>query len=170
MIILFVRHAEAKNDELTELGKRQAELLSEQAEDYLFSKIYTSPLNRCKITADYYNFNKNLEIEIDERIKEREILENPPKNSKEQAWYDNYLNPAFSFKNPEGCKELIERVYSFLDEKIQLHKQNDENFIMVSHSGIFYAVLSYFNKKQSGLIDWYKIGNCSKVYIEVKEK
>ena len=170
MLILFIRHAEAKNDKLTSFGLKQCELLSNQTEDYEFFKIYSSPAYRCKKTAEYYNENKHLKLEIDERLNERETLENSPQNEFEKLWYDNYMNPKFSSKQPEGCKELLDRVYDFLDEKISFHKQKNENFVVVSHSGIFYAFMSYFNREKTGDINWYKIGNASKVYFEIKNK
>ena len=168
MIILFIRHAEANDDKLTKFGKRQAKLLSKQKEDFEFAKIYTSPLRRCKDTAKFYNKTKKLKIEIDERLTERQTLETPPKNKQEQQWYDNYMNPRFSSDFPEGCKEFLQRTYEFLSERIFEHYQKNENIVVVAHSGIFYAVLSYFNKGKKGDINWYKLGNCSKVYFEVK--
>ncbi len=168
MIILFIRHAEASGDKLTKFGKKQSKLNFSQKEDYEFSKIYCSPLNRCRQTAKIFNKKRKLPFDIDERLKERETLERKPETKEEQVWYDNYMNPKFSSFEPEGCKELLDRVYSFLNEKIFEHYQKNENFVMVSHSGIFYAVLSYFNKNKIGDINWYKIGNASKVYFEVK--
>lgn len=166
---MFIRHAEAKNDILTDFGIMQGKILSEQIEDYNFTKIYSSPTNRCIETAKYYNENKGLDFEIDERLRERETLEREPLTPEEKLWYDNYMNPKFSSAKPEGCKELIERVYSFLDYAITKHINKDENFVIVSHSGIFYAVLSYFNKSNNKEIDWYKLGNASKVYFEIKK-
>lgn len=169
MIILFIRHAEAKNDKLTKIGKKQARLLGKQQEDYEFSKIYCSPTKRCLDTAKSYNKSRKIPLEIDGRINEREQLETAPKTKYEQIWYDNYLNPKFSALEPEGCKEFLERVYEFLHEKIFEHYQKNENFVMVSHSGIFYAVMSYFSKAKKGdNINWYKLGNASKVYFEIK--
>ena len=167
MIIEFIRHAEAKGDKLSKFGKKQAKLLSKQKDDFEFVKIYSSPLNRCLQTANILAKAKKLPVVADERIKERETLEDKPKTKEEQVWYDNYLNPKYSSFNPEGCKELLERVYSFLNEKIFEHYQKNENIIIVSHSGIFYAVMAYFNKNKQGNINWYKLGNCSKIYFEI---
>ena len=147
MIIEFIRHAEAKGDKLTKFGKKQAKMLSLQKDDFDFVKIYSSPLNRCKKTAKILAKSKKLSVEIDERLKERETLNYKPKTKEEKTWYDNYMNPKYSSVNPEGCKELLERVFSFLNERIFEHYQKNENIIIVSHSGIFYAVMAYFNKK-----------------------
>lgn len=168
MIILFIRHAEAKKDKLTKYGKKQAKIIFKQPEDYEFSKIYSSPTKRCLDTAKIFNKTRKLSLELDERLKERETLSRSPQNKDEQLWYDNYMNPQFSNYAPEGCKELLERVYEFLGERIFEHYQKNENIVIVSHSGIFYAVMSYFNKGKKGNINWYKLGNCSKVYFEIK--
>ena len=168
MIILFIRHAEANKDKLTKFGKRQAKLLSKQKEDYKFAKIYTSPLKRCEDTAKFYNKQFKMPLEKDNRLRERETLDDVPKNKLEKMWFDNYMNPQFANDNPEGCKDFLERVYEFLNERIFEHYQKNENIVIVAHSGIFYAVMSYFNKNKKGDISWYKIGNASKVYFEIK--
>ena len=167
MIILFIRHADAKDDKLTKLGKKQAKLLSEK-DDFEFAKIYSSPMERCKKTAIIFNKKRKLPLEIDFRLKERETLGRKPKTKEEQKWYDNYLNPQFSNLSPEGCKEFLERVYEFLGERIFEHYQKNENIAVVAHSGTFYAIMSYFNKGKKENINWYKIGCASKVYFEVK--
>ena len=120
MIIEFIRHAEAKKDKLTGLGKKQAKLMAEQKDDFVFSKIYCSPMKRCKDTAKILKKKTKLKIEIDERLKERETLRHKPNSKEEQSWYDNYLNPKYSNFKPEGCKELLERVYEFLGERISV--------------------------------------------------
>ncbi len=168
MIILFIRHAEANGDKLTRFGKKQAKLNFSQKEDYEFAKIYSSPTRRCWKTAKIYNKKRKLPLEADVRLTERETLDSKPVTKEEQLWFDNYLNPKFSSAEPEGCKEFLERVYEFLGERIFEHYQKNENIVIVAHSGIFYAVMSYFNKGKKGDINWYKIGNASKVFFEIK--
>ena len=93
MIIMFVRHAEDKNDKLTKLGKLQCKLFLKSDETVKFDKIYTSPANRCLQTAKAIQHKWKLPLEICENLKERELLETAePQNEHEQEWYNNYIN------------------------------------------------------------------------------
>ena len=57
-------------DEITDLGKRQAELLSERFKDVKISAIITSPYTRCRHTAEIINQYHHLDIIEDDRFKE----------------------------------------------------------------------------------------------------
>ena len=168
MILMFVRHGEAKNDELTELGKKQCELMIQQNEDYQFSKIYCSTTNRCKETADYYKRKLGLDIEYLDKLKDRELLGHDPENADEQLWYDNYLNKSFSHKNPEGCADFLKRNFEIFGKIIASHKDKNENVILVAHSCTFYAIEEYFNHCTDDEINYYRLANCSRVYFEIK--
>jgi broad specificity phosphatase PhoE len=102
MILMFVRHGESVNDELTEFGKRQCELMVESDENYEFSKLYCSIMKRCKQTAFYLSEKYKLETEYVSGIKDRELLKGDPLSDDEKEWYDNYLNKNYSHKNQEG--------------------------------------------------------------------
>ncbi len=168
MIIMFLRHAEAKGDKLTKFGKKQAKLNFLQKEDFEFAKIYSSPTKRCCDTMKIFNKKRKLPFEFDTRLSERETLGHEPQTKEEKAWHNAYMNPKFSSFEPEGCREFLERVFSFLRERIFEHYQKNENIAIVAHSGIFYAIMAYFNKEKKGDIGWYKLGNTSKVYFEIK--
>ena len=172
MIVMFVRHADAKNDKLTELGKKQCDFLFEYDEEYDFAKIYTSPAKRCIDTANALNKKFNLEIEVEKNLKERDQLENnEPKTEQEQLWYDNYLNPEFENKKPEGCKNYLERTFKAYRKIINNHFDKNENAIIVAHSGTIYTLDAFVNGITKGKdIKWLRIGNCSRVYYEIKEK
>lgn len=168
MIIMFVRHGEAIDDKLTELGKRQCELMVEQNEAYNFSKIYCSTTNRCRQTAKYFEEKLKLSVEYLDKIKDRELLNHEPQNEDEQEWYDNYLNKSYSHKNPEGCFEFLKRNFAEFDKIIKNHKPKNENVILVAHSCTFYAIQEYFNHCTDDEINYYRLSNCSRVYFEIK--
>lgn len=168
MIIMFVRHGEAVNDELTKLGREQCELMVKQNEDYDFAKIYCSTTNRCRETAKFYAEKLNLKVEYLDKIKDRELLEHKPENQDEKEWYDNYLNKSYSHKNPEGCFEFLKRNFDEFDKIIKTHKDKNENIILVAHSCTFYAIQEYFNHCQDDEINYYRLANCSRVYFEIK--
>lgn len=168
MIIMFVRHGEAKNDELTNLGKKQCELMVEQNEDYKFLKIYCSTTNRCRQTASFYKDKLKLETVYLDKLKDRELLGHDPENDDEQEWYDNYLNKSYSHKNPEGCHDFLKRNFEIFDNIIKTHKDKNENVILVAHSCTFYAIQEYFNHCLDDEIKYYRLANCSRVYFEIK--
>lgn len=168
MILMFVRHGESVNDELTEFGKKQCEFMVMGEEDYKFSKLYCSVANRCKQTASYLSEKYSLEPEYISGVKDREMLKTEPKNEDEKEWYDNYLNKNYSHKNPEGCKEFLERNFKEFDRIINNHKSSNENVILVAHSCTFYALREYLNKSDSEEINYCRLSNCSKIYFEIK--
>lgn len=172
MILLFIRHAEAKNDKLTRFGKKELKHLFKEKETFKFSKIYSSPMNRCVKTAQAFQKKYKLEIEVMEGLRERELLATrKPQNEDEQEWYDNYLNPMYSHKDPEGCKEYLGRVFLQFKKIIDTHIDNNENAIVVAHSGTFYALLAYVNGiYKNKNINWYRLGTCDRVYFEINER
>lgn len=167
MIIMFVRHAEARQDKITGLGKKQCKLMCKQNEDYTFSKIYCSSVNRCRETASYLKQKYKLEIEYLDGVKDREVLNNDPQTKDEKEWYNNYLNKNFSHKNPEGCKEFLDRNFNAFEKIINSHKGKNENVILVAHSCTFYAIQEYLNSSKDEKINYSRLANCSRVYFEI---
>lgn len=169
MIIMFVRHGESINDKLTDFGIAQCEMMADSEEEYKFSKIYSSVANRCKETAKFLCEKFGLDLVLLEGVKDRDQLENEePQNADEKEWYENYLNKNYSHKKPEGCKEFLKRNFAEFDKIILAHKEKNENVILVAHSCTFYAIQEYFNASVGDEIKYYRLGNCSKVYFEVK--
>ena len=172
MIIMFVRHAEDVDDKLTKRGLKQCEMMIDYDEEYKFAKIYSSPAKRCVDTANYLNKKFNVEVEVDKDLVEREKLSGIlPKDENEQNWYDNYLNPEYSGKDPEGCKEFLDRTFRCYKKIINNHFDKNENAIIVAHSGTTYSLAAFIHGIKKGEdIKWVRVGNCSKIYFEVNEK
>ncbi len=168
MILMFVRHGESINDALTELGKKQCELMVQAQEEYKFVKIYSSTATRCRETAEFLSKNFDLDIELVEGVVDRETLANKPKDKDEQEWYDNYLNKNYSHKNPEGCKEFLERNFKEFSRIISMHKSKNENIILVAHSCTFYALQEYLNSSRQDEINYCRLSNCARIYFEIK--
>ena len=167
MIIMFVRHAEALDNVLTNLGKRQCELMCEQSENYMFSKIYCSSVSRCKETAKYLKDKYELDIEYYDELRDREVLNEEPKTDGEREWYDNYLNKEYSHSNPEGCKEFLKRSFEIFDKIVNKHKSKNENVILVAHSCTFYALQEYVNPSKGKDVNYCRLSNCSRIYFEI---
>ena len=89
MIIMFVRHAEAKNDKITDFGKKQLQMAKKENESFEFAKIYSSPLNRCVATAKAFQEKFSVDLEVLDGLKDRELLEHrKPQNDDEEELAD----------------------------------------------------------------------------------
>lgn len=172
MLILFVRHADAKNDKLTKLGKKQCKLAVKSKDGIKYSKVYSSSARRCIKTARYFQLKYKLPLEVLKGLKDRELLPGlEPQNEKEKEWYENYMNPLYSSTDPEGCKEFLTRNFIEFKKIIDEHIDKNENVIIVAHSGTLYALMAYVNGiRKNKNINWFKAGNCSKVYFEILER
>ncbi len=172
MIIMFVRHGESKKDKLSKFGVKQCKMMVKKEEKYKFSKIYSSPANRCVQTARFFQKKYKIKTEICENLRERELLPNSvPQNEKEQEWYDNYLNPLYSSENPEGCKEYLTRTFVEFKRMVDEHLEKDENIIIVAHSGTLYTLSAFVHGIVKGKnLVWMRLGNCDRIYYEINKK
>lgn len=172
MIIMYVRHAEAKKEKLTKFGKKQCKLAVKKKDTIEFSKIYCSSTPRCIKTARYFQRRYKLPMDVCEGLKERQLLSTRnPQNEKEQEWYENYMNPFYSSTEPEGCKEYLTRNFVEFEKMINEHLEKQENIIVVGHSSTLYALYNFIHgiNANEDLV-WSRAGNCSKVYFEITKK
>lgn len=172
MKIIFVRHGDYKDNKLTKVGKKQARLSYYDLYYENIKKIYCSPLPRTIQTAEIIAKKLGIkEITKEERLKEREHLRVDAKTEKQKLHNDNYLNAEFSMQNPEGCKEFIQRIFSFLDQAISENIEQDNNLLIVGHSSTIYVINSYFTGiPENNQLVWLRLGNCSKIAYEKNKK
>ena len=171
MKVYIVRHGQVPhnalnqyntNDEdLTDLGIKQAEELRDKIKDMNFDIIISSPLNRAKHTAEIININ-NKRIIYDDRIRERSCgdLSGKPLEVTNREEYWNY-NTKIKYGTSENIKLFFERVYNFLDE---LKTKDYERVLIVAHSGVSKAFSGYFEGIQDGKFLNRGLKNC-----EIKE-
>lgn len=171
MKVYIVRHGQVPhnalnqyntNDEdLTDLGIKQAEELRDKIKDMNFDIIISSPLNRAKHTAEIININ-NKRIIYDDRIRERSCgdLSGKPLEVTNREEYWNY-NTKIKYGTSENIKLFFERVYNFLDE---LKTKDYESVLIVAHSGVSKAFSGYFEGIQDGKFLNRGLKNC-----EIKE-
>lgn len=167
MRIYLVRHGEVlhnrlkqynnQNEDLTELGIKQAEELCEKIKNIDYDIVISSPLVRAKHTADIINI-KNKELIVDDRLEER----NPGNLSgqslcvtnRDEYW--NY-NTQIKYGTSEDIKIFFERVYNFLDE---LKTKDYKSVLIVAHSGVSKAFNGYFNGIGDGMFLNRGLKNC----------
>ena len=157
MKVYIVRHGQTttnslqyhalENDDLTELGIKQAEELREQIKNMGFDIIICSPLIRTRHTADIININNNKTV-YDDRIKERDPA-NLGGKSRENENRDEYWNyyTTIQYGTSENIQEFFKRVYDFLDE---LKTKDYKSVLIVGHSGVSKAFSGYFEGIQDG--------------------
>lgn len=123
MNVYIVRHGQVPHndlkqynttdEDLTDLGIRQAEELRDKIKNMNFDVIICSPLNRAKHTAEIINVN-NQKIIYDERIRERSCgdLSGKPLEVTNREEYWNY-NTMIKYGTSENIKLFFDRVYDF---------------------------------------------------------
>ena len=170
MKIYIVRHGQVPHnalkqynttdEDLTDLGIKQAEELRDKIKDMKFDVIICSPLNRAKHTAEIININNK--IIYDDRIRERSCGDLSVKSlevtNREEYW--NY-NTTIKYGTSENIKLFFDRVYNFLDE---LKTKDYERVLIVAHSGVSKAFNGYFEGIKDGKFLNRGLKNC-----EIKE-
>lgn len=171
MKVYIVRHGQVphnalgqynKTDEdLNELGIKQAKELRDKIKNMNFDIIISSPLNRTKHTTEIININ-NKKVIYDDRIRERSCgdLSGKPLEVTNREEYWNY-NTTIQYGTSENIKLFFERIYNFLDE---LKSKDYETVLIVAHSGVSKAFNGYFNGIQDGKFLNRGLKNC-----EIKE-
>ncbi|WP_456400104.1 phosphoserine phosphatase PspA [Persephonella sp.] len=148
--IIYVRHAESLwnpigkyqgrlDPELSERGHKQAELLAKILKKYEPSALYSSPLKRTYMTAEYISKELNLPITIDEDIIEidhgewsgmlvEEVKEKYPDMFRQ--WL--YEPETIKFPGGETLVDVYNRVKRFQERMLEKHI--GETIIAVSHT------------------------------------
>jgi 2,3-bisphosphoglycerate-dependent phosphoglycerate mutase len=139
------RHQGQSEFPLTELGRRQAQALGDRwgREQVTFDRIFSSPLQRAKETAEIVNRAINCPLEFDEVLAERDLGELTGlthDEGKVRVPPPPFLTPYGAYGNTgEGQWQL------FLRAGKALHKltvQPEGKYLVVSHRG-FLGMLMY---------------------------
>ena len=129
---------------LNEKGLEQAEITKSNLNDISLDVILCSPLIRAKQTADIINSDRNLEIIIDDRLRERTYgeFEGTSKNSFNYNDFWAY-NKNLKYDKAENIQDFFKRIYDLLDEVKS--KYYDKNVLIVTHAGVMKAIECYAN-------------------------
>ena len=173
--LFFLRHLETNIKKDVFLGQKNNVGIKNLKININFKKIkfikcFSSPLLRCKQTAELLtnhktiNFEKNL-MEIDygdfENLNYRKLINKYPKFVNK---WNNHLDP--KFPKGENTGQVLKRLLSFINFRIKdkKYKQNS-NILIVTHNVVLRCLLGYyfdFKKK-----DWHKIRikHCDNIYF-----
>ena len=170
MKIYVIRHGETdvnlenkinalNDDDLNKTGIIQAKNVGEQLGKIDYDFIIASPLTRTKNTANLLNV-KNKFIKFDDRLLERDagiFTKQSLDNINSDDWWN--LNPKEDYKDAETVKNVLDRIYEFLDEIKKEYK--DKIILIVTHGGVSKAISCYFNGiPEDGNLEKYKHNNC----------
>lgn len=165
--LYFVRHGQTKwnaiarmqgrwNSNLSDLGRRQAEVNGRFLDSQNIEALFVSPLDRTRQTAEIINQYLNLAATYDDRIMEWDCgdwsghLYAEVKEKWPQEWQELEAN-RFHYRGPncENYPDMIDRSVPFLEE-VRLRPEN--NIAIVSHGMIgrvMVAQLMAFNEQQT---------------------
>jgi 2,3-bisphosphoglycerate-dependent phosphoglycerate mutase len=157
--IIFLRHGQAKNNterilagrtpgvNLTEDGIMQAKNIAKYLEPMKISKIYSSPIDRTKQTAEIVAKHNSLDYSIDERLIELDMGKFTGK--KYDEIFTNHGNVFLKFYQcdveiahlgVETFSQVKKRVLSIVDDVIKQH--NGDNVLLVTHMDPIKAMIS----------------------------
>lgn len=171
MKVYIIRHGQVPHNEkgiydtidedLTELGIKQAEELKNKIKDIHFDIVIASPLLRTTHTARIITSSDVLIT--DDRLRERSCgtLSGQPLEATNREEYWNYYS-AVSYGINENMDDFFKRVFQFLDE---LKTKKYQNVLIVAHSGVSKAFSAYFEGIQDGKFLNRGLKNCEmKIY------
>ena len=156
MKIVYMHHAERDKssdaewgsfertfDDITEIGKKQAELLAQRLKNEKISAIVSSPYLRCMHTAEIINKYHNLEIKEDSRFNEIQ---------KDEEWIS-----------------LLKRNMEAIDEIVKSHS-DDETILCVTSGVNISAFICYtYNIVPSNDVPWSQACDISPVIFDIKK-
>ena len=161
-ILYLVRHGESIGNkigkilghtdlDLTELGYTQAQMTADALRNVEFSAAYSSDLMRAKNTAKYSAQMHNLEVILDENLRElyigdwEGIDKNVLINEYAELFYDGWQRcfGTFTFPNGESVKGGTQRVYDELEVIAKRHE--GETVLVTFHAAVIRGFWSKIN-------------------------
>src|SRR5690554_451377 len=158
--IFMVRHAEAEGNakrifhgwtdsEITERGRKQAELVAERFKDENIDVLYSSSLKRTVQTAEYIAKKKCLDIIKTDLLKEinggewegmpwSELIEKYPREH--YTWENNMIDHAMP--GGESIKDFEKRLYDIFQKIIK--KNEGKNICIVTHGTAIRTLMCHF--------------------------
>ena len=152
---------------LNETGIKQANETKKELEDVKYDIIIRSPMHRAKQTAEIINENKQVETIIDDRIRERELVEFEVHDITEEIEnkiWDYNLN--YKISGGESLYDFEKRILDFFKDIKQ--KYSDKNVLIVAHGGIAKVIKAYiYGMPESKNLSEIKMKNCEIIETEI---
>ncbi|NCN99113.1 hypothetical protein COU62_00465 [Candidatus Pacearchaeota archaeon CG10_big_fil_rev_8_21_14_0_10_35_219] len=166
MRLIIVRHAQTtlnrdgiiqgvSSGDLTDKGKKQAELLAKRLMKEKVDVVYSSDYKRCKDTLNPFLKMKKVPVHFVEELRERNYGIMDGKSGEEyDKWKQDkdWTNFDFRMSGGESYNDVLKRVKKFLD--VLLKKENGKTVLIMAHGGTKRAILmNLFEEKNR---DYYK--------------
>lgn len=154
------------NSCLTENGICQAREVSKYFENKNIDLIVSSPLDRCKITAEVISNGKTPIVYSDSLLgRDHGEFTGKPRNSINYEEYWNY-HKDIQYEKAESVKTLYNRIVKVVED---LKKEySDKEVIIITHSGVIRMLYYYFNGiPDNGLLGEVEIKNCQVFEYEI---
>ncbi|WP_373079155.1 histidine phosphatase family protein [Zhongshania sp.] len=178
--LCFVRHGQTfaninkvwhgqTDTELTEEGHEQARRLGAYFPRYLHADvIYTSPLQRARITAEAIARTFKLEVNFDPRLMEMDLGDWEGKTFAELIEAGNIVqklidDPDFATPNGESQNIVKQRIVTAVDEISAKHP--NENVIIVAHGVTISIAFAHYIDDDTKL--WPKYGKSNTAFSEI---
>lgn len=175
--LLLVRHGQTEaninqlwhgstDTPLTELGTQQAERLAAYFHNYLpeIHAIYSSPLQRARITAEHIAAAGGHDLRIDPRLMEFCAGELEGKRFTEMAGDDGFVKQMMADEHHRapGGETRYEVTRRFVAAVEEFHSNHPgENLVVVSHGlAIAFALSHWIDRNSTGWTQ-YRVGNTS---------
>ncbi len=177
MKLYLVRHGESTGNlsrtfcghtdvELTPNGVIQAQNMAKLFENIDVEKIYSSPLKRAHNTAKEISKIKNMEIELNDLLKERNFgdFEGLPWDEIERRYPEEAKKSIdqrvrFEYKNGETFEDVLERVAKFFENYT-------DNSIVVAHGALIRIILYYLKFIGDENMFEFPVNNCDVIFID----
>lgn len=175
----FLRKLQGQQDiPLNDLGRQQAQAVSERLKRTSFDVLYSSDLSRAYETAEMINAHHGLPVIRDENLRERcfglfEGLSNDGIQQRHPELSKAYREDKLNFQIPGGESrfEFIGRVGGFLEA---LRKRySDQTIVVASHGGVLGGMVSHIISQKLGFespkfIPLFSAQNCSISQLEYR--
>lgn len=156
--LFLIRHCHAGGQEpeaqLTAEGHAQAEQLALFLEKYKINRIISSPFARAIQTITPFAFKQNLEIEVDERLKER-ILSSEHLTDWFEKLKRSFEEEDLKFSGGESSKEATERIVAFMKE---INNRQTDHIAIVTHGNLSALLLNSLSQ-DFGFDKWLSLSN-----------
>ena len=183
MILYMIRHGETdwnlqhKLQGMTDIplnanGRRAAELTRDCLQNVKFDVAFSSPLIRAKETADIILEGRDVDIILDERIREVGFGTFEGTNSSEFAeGIKKFFTQPECFvatNGAESYESLLERERSFWNDLCTNPEYQDSTILLATHGAALNGLLCVIKEKE--IADFWKCGlhkNCGMTIVEV---
>jgi len=174
MKFILARHCKATGQEpeaeLTAVGVQQAHELLALLEQYpvKVNRILSSPFTRAKQSIAPFSQSKKIEVEVDERLRERKLSDKPLDD-----WLE-ILEQSFTkldqkVHDGESSNEAMNRATSLLHDLMEEFEEGDESFLLMTHGNLMALILKSFDDRY-GFEEWKNLTNPDLYLVEKGNK